>query len=431
MMSILSKVIQMLKELRGSQAGCAWTQAQTTKSLSILTLEEVYELMDAIEHEDSTAFKDELGDLLYHIIFYAQLAEEQSLFNFDDIAQSILDKRERRLAPLKQRQKMTAEQVDAHWQHAKKKEKATSKNILDEVPQQRPALMRSIGLLKHAAKVGFAWPDKEAVFDKIQEETAELKTALTQQDNQDKIVEEYGDLLFATVSLGQHLGLDPETALRHANKKFNHRFNFIEKKLKTSGKSFEKTDLQEMTSLWQQAKISFQPMQETHLTLWQMWIEKPHVKDVWFIEGYESAEYIHQKIAGNGYDYPFIIYSGTQAIGYIVCCDLYAYRMKCKDVKGLFTQEAPCTFCIDLFITEENNLNKGYGTLIVKSFTDLIFENFDANIIFIDPAITNKRAIRCYEKAGFVFVKQAFDGVSDCYVMQIRPGEPVDSEKLS
>ncbi len=160
-------------------------------------------------------------------------------------------------------------------------------------------------------------------------------------------------------------------------------------------------------------------MQEEHLPLWRKWIQKEQVKSVWFIEGYAPADYIHQKIAGNGYDYPFIIYTDNHPIGFIVCCDLYAYRTKCPAPKGLFTQEEPGTFCMDLFIGEEDYLNKGYGTEIVKAFIDYIFKHFQAKQVLIDPAVTNKRAIRCYEKAGFRFVRTAFDGITDCWIMKI------------
>lgn len=164
--------------------------------------------------------------------------------------------------------------------------------------------------------------------------------------------------------------------------------------------------------------IQFKPFKEARIVLWERWIALPHVKDVWFIEGYETTDYIRQKIQGNGYDYPFIIYLDNNPIGYIQCCDLYAYRTICPKPKGLFTQENPGTFCMDLFIGEEDYLNQGYGTDIVNAFVEYIFDHFDAKIILIDPAITNKRAIRCYEKAGFQFVKEAFDGITNCYIME-------------
>ena len=167
--------------------------------------------------------------------------------------------------------------------------------------------------------------------------------------------------------------------------------------------------------------IQIKPMTEAEIPLWQQWSQVPHVKEVWFIAGYEPVEYIHQKIAGNGYDYPFIIFADHIPIGYIVCCDLYAYRTLCPAPKGLFTNEEPGTFCMDLFIADDRYLNKGYGTQIVKQFTDMIFTHFKAKIIYIDPSVTNKRAIRCYEKAGFQPVRTENDGVCECLIMQLLP----------
>jgi len=167
--------------------------------------------------------------------------------------------------------------------------------------------------------------------------------------------------------------------------------------------------------------ITFQPFQKQYIPLWDHWVTLPHVKEVWFIDGYETPNYIHKKIEGNGYDHPFIIYSDEHPIGYIICCDLYAYRTLCPTPKGVFTQENPGTFCIDLFIADPAFLNKGYGTEIVKQFSQKVIRKFGAKKILIDPFPTNKRAIRCYEKAGFRFVKKAHDGVSDGYIMMLIP----------
>ncbi len=166
-------------------------------------------------------------------------------------------------------------------------------------------------------------------------------------------------------------------------------------------------------------KIAFKQFTKSELPLWQRWIEIPHVKDVWFIEGYEAADYMVEKIAGNGYDYPFVICLEGQPIGYVQCCDLYAYRTLCSEPKGLFTNEAKGTFCVDLFIADEAYLNKGYGTEIVKLFCQKLINEFDAKKILIDPASSNKRAIRCYEKAGFTFVRNESDGITDCTIMQL------------
>jgi len=167
-------------------------------------------------------------------------------------------------------------------------------------------------------------------------------------------------------------------------------------------------------------KIIFKPMQDADVPVWQTWIAKPYIKALWFMDGYETADYIYEKIKGNGYDFPYMTFLDNKPIGYIQCCDLYAYRTLCPEPKGLFTHEEPGTFCMDLFIGEENFLDKGYGTQIVKTFLFHIFEHFNAKTVLIDPAKTNKRAIRCYEKAGFKFVREAFDGVTTCHVMAIE-----------
>lgn len=166
--------------------------------------------------------------------------------------------------------------------------------------------------------------------------------------------------------------------------------------------------------------IAFEAFNENYLPLWNEWVEAPHVKESWFIEGYETTNYIIRKIQGNGYDYPFVIFIEHVPIGYIQCCDLYAYRRLCSVPKGVFTQEEEGTFCLDLFIADHNYLNKGYGTKIVKAFTDYIFTHFKAKKIVIDPDVKNIRAIRCYEKAGFVFYKEAFDGVTQCHLMKLN-----------
>ena len=165
--------------------------------------------------------------------------------------------------------------------------------------------------------------------------------------------------------------------------------------------------------------VSFLHVKKEHIPLWEQWVQLPHVKESWFVEGYETPDVIYEKIEGNGYDHSFIIDIDDCPVGYIVCCDLYAYRTICPSPKGLFANEEPGTFCMDLFIADENYLNKGYGTEIVRSFIQYIFGHYPAEKILIDPDIANQRAIRCYEKAGFTFFKKAFDGIADSYVMAV------------
>ncbi|MCA9507691.1 MAG: GNAT family N-acetyltransferase [Myxococcales bacterium] len=164
--------------------------------------------------------------------------------------------------------------------------------------------------------------------------------------------------------------------------------------------------------------IEFIPMNQSHLELWQKWQQVPHVRDSWFIGGYEPAEYMEKKLDGNGYDYPFIIMVDKKAFGFLQCCDLYAYRTTCPKPKGVFCHEDEGTYCLDLFIADENNLGKGIGTKIVDSFVKKLLSEFNAKKILIDPSAKNKRAIRCYEKAGFKKIRKAHDGTCEVIVMQ-------------
>ncbi len=164
--------------------------------------------------------------------------------------------------------------------------------------------------------------------------------------------------------------------------------------------------------------IKFVSMTTEHVEQWYQWTENKFVADVWFIEGYELRERIYEKIRGNGYDYPYIILFDNVPIGYICCCDLYAYKNIHPKPKGNFSNEVEGTYCFDLFIGEEKYLDQGYGTEIVKEFVDYLFVTFNVTKMLIDPAKDNLRAIRCYEKAGFTFVKESFDGVTNCYIME-------------
>lgn len=248
------KLVDYLKSLRQSDNACAWTQAQTFQSLAPQTIEESYELTDAIERNDSEAIKSELGDLLYHIVFYAQIAEENNLFNIEDIAQNMLEKHERRLPKPEQRDQFDAAAVNAHWEKEKAKELAKQNSILEGIAKTIPALTRAIKLQNRAAKVGFDWPSALPVLDKIEEELNELKHEIQQSNDNEKIQEEYGDLLFVIANLARHLHLDPEMTLRQANEKFCQRFHFIEQQAKSENKPLSDMTLEEMEQLWRRSK---------------------------------------------------------------------------------------------------------------------------------------------------------------------------------
>lgn len=164
--------------------------------------------------------------------------------------------------------------------------------------------------------------------------------------------------------------------------------------------------------------INFLPMQSEHTPLFLCWAEYEHIKSVWFQEGYHPVDYINKKVAGNGYDHPFIITIDEKPVGYIQYCDLYSYKLLCQNPKGLFINEKQGTFGIDLFIAEPEYLNKGYGTQIVKQFIQFVCQKERVKKIVIDPAIDNLRAIRCYEKAGFRKMRTAHDEVTECLVME-------------
>ncbi len=168
-------------------------------------------------------------------------------------------------------------------------------------------------------------------------------------------------------------------------------------------------------------KITIKDFNLEHLQLWNMWKEKDHVKNSWFLEGYEPPEKILEKIGGkNGHTYPFVIYSDNKPVGYIQCCDLDAYYKLNPDGEGVYKNDKAKSFCVDIFIGEEDHLGKGIGSLAVKKFIDVIYDKFDCDQILIDPIASNKAAIRCYEKAGFEFLRYDDDGVSaeNIYVMR-------------
>jgi len=164
-------------------------------------------------------------------------------------------------------------------------------------------------------------------------------------------------------------------------------------------------------------EIEFTPFTHQDFPIYKKWSEFNHVKNTWFLDGYESREAVLSKIEEGGYDFPFIIQIEGKKVGFIQYCDLYAYKTQCKDPKGVFTDEEKGTYCMDLFIGEDTYLNKGYGTKIVKAFSEMILKTPGAKKVLIDPASSNKRAIKCYEKAGFYKLKDTHDGVEDVTIL--------------
>ena len=253
----LTRLRAIMAALRDPVTGCPWDVEQTFATIAPYTIEEAYEVEDAIARQDWAELKGELGDLLFQSVFHARMAEEAGLFDLDDVAAAISDKMIARHPHVfgDQSNAKTADQQVQDWETVKAAERAAKARggVLDDVALGLPALMRAEKLQKRAARVGFDWPDIGHVVDKIAEEARELAEARATLP-QDKIAEEMGDLLFVMANLARHLKVDPETALRQANAKFTRRFAHIEAELALRGKRPEDSDLAEMDALWDEAK---------------------------------------------------------------------------------------------------------------------------------------------------------------------------------
>ena len=253
----LERLRAIMARLRDPVTGCPWDVAQDFATIAPYTIEEAYEVADAIERQAWDELKGELGDLLFQSVFHARMAEEAGLFDLDDVATAIADKMIARHPHVfgDESNAKSADQQVADWESVKAAERAAKakSGVLDDVALGLPALMRAEKLQKRAARVGFDWPDIAMVIDKIAEEARELAEARATLP-QDKIAEEMGDLLFVMANLARHLKVDPEDALRRANTKFTRRFAFIEAELAKQGKRPDESDLAEMDALWDSAK---------------------------------------------------------------------------------------------------------------------------------------------------------------------------------
>ena len=254
----INALLQIMENLRSKDGGCPWDIEQDYKSISPYTIEEAYEVADAIDRNDLTDLKEELGDLLLQVVFHAQMASEEKAFTFEDVVEAICDKMVRRHPHVfeKSDHRSSDEQLVA-WEEikaAERSEKGNTDSLLDDVPVGLPAMTRAIKLQKRAARVGFDWPNASDVLEKITEEASELAEAAQHQEF-DKIEDEFGDLLFTVANLSRHLSVDPENALRRTNEKFRKRFNWIENKLHSSDRQFTEYTLPQLEELWQEAKI--------------------------------------------------------------------------------------------------------------------------------------------------------------------------------
>lgn len=258
------ELVAVMEKLR-APGGCPWDIEQTYESLGQYLLEESYEAFDAIQEAnetgDTTNLREELGDVLLQVVFHSTIAKELGDFTIDEVAAGVSQKLIFRHPHVFEDKKLeTADDVLQNWDELKKAERKKSgkvekksDSILDEIPKAFPALIEANKVTKKAAKVGFDWENTDQIFDKLDEEVSELKSAIDGK-NSDEIKEEIGDLLFVIVNLARKLGVEPENALKKTNRKFRKRFKFIEKELKLENKTLEESNLKEMDALWNRSK---------------------------------------------------------------------------------------------------------------------------------------------------------------------------------
>ena len=259
----IERLLDIMARLRDPNGGCPWDKEQNFATIAPYTIE-AYEVADAIERGDMAALQDELGDLLFQVVFYAQMARENGVFDFADITQGVSEKMERRHPHVFCDAVIASEQEQNRaWERHKAAERRQSADAdgrahsaLDGVATALPALMRAYKLQRRAAREGFDWDDVSPVFAKIDEEVAEIKAEIAAHAPRKTVEDEVGDLLFACVNLARHLGVEPEAALRRGNDKFERRFREVEALLAARGKTPAQSDLAEMDALWDQAKAA-------------------------------------------------------------------------------------------------------------------------------------------------------------------------------
>lgn len=251
----IKTLLDIMAQLRDPRGGCPWDLEQDFGSIAPYTLEEAYEVVDAIAQGDRNALRDELGDLLFQVVFHAQMAREAGWFDFNDVLASICDKMVRRHPHVFADD--VVEDVAAQnraWELHKERERGAAASVLEGVPRALPALTRADKLQKKAARVGFDWPDSVGVAAKVEEELNELRAELATAADRAALLDESGDLLFAAVNLIRHAGVNPETALRQASEKFTRRFQHVEACCKKAGQTIAATDPDTLDVYWNRAK---------------------------------------------------------------------------------------------------------------------------------------------------------------------------------
>jgi XTP/dITP diphosphohydrolase len=251
-LAAFERLLNIMDDLREK---CPWDKKQTIESLRHLTIEETYELSDAILKNNSEELKKELGDILLHIVFYARIASEANTFNIADVMNALCDKLIFRHPHIYGDVKVNDEEdVKQNWEKLKQKEKGGNTSVLSGVPNSMPALLKAYRIQEKARAVGFDWEQPEQVFEKVQEEINELNEEVKKENNSSKIEDEFGDVLFALINYGRFIKVNPEDALERTNKKFIKRFNYMEQKIKAQGKQLGDCTLAEMDVFWNEAK---------------------------------------------------------------------------------------------------------------------------------------------------------------------------------
>jgi MazG family protein len=259
----IDRLLDVMRRLRDPATGCPWDVEQDFGTIAPYTIEEAYEVADAIASGDMAALREELGDLLLQVVFHAQMAAEDGLFTFDDVANAISDKMIARHPHVFADVSVADAEAQTQAWEARKQEERRAKavaesrrpSVLDNVPLALPGLTRAEKLQERAARVGFDWPDSAPALAKVTEETAELAAEIAAGTGVDRLEDEIGDLYFAVTNVARHLGIDPEAAVRRANRKFEERFRYVEQSVENTGKMLTDASLDELEQQWRQAKL--------------------------------------------------------------------------------------------------------------------------------------------------------------------------------